>query len=205
MSQNPYDYSTRKGICPISWEDFHGLCKALAAAASRIEPEIILPVGRGGYYPGTLISHMLQVEVYPVRLSRRVNDVVKHASPLWIVEPPAVVAGKRVLVVDEICSSGETLQMVKEKATSLAASLVLSAVFYSHTWGVGVPDYIGLISDELILNPWDREIYRDGEFHFNPEYVEALVQQGLEPETELLIPAGEFKLAKDISQDAEKP
>jgi hypothetical protein len=45
MSQNPYDYSTRKGICPISWEDFHGLCKALAAAASRFELELLIPAG----------------------------------------------------------------------------------------------------------------------------------------------------------------
>ena len=26
MSQRPYDYSRRKGIRPISWEDFHGIC-----------------------------------------------------------------------------------------------------------------------------------------------------------------------------------
>ncbi len=196
MPNRPYDYSTRKGIHPISWEDFHGLCKALAAAASRFEPEIILPIGRGGYYPGTLISHILQAEVYPVRLSRRVNDVVKHESPLWILEPPAAVAGKRVLVVDEICSSGETLQLVKEKTISLGATLVRIAVLYSHSWGTSVPDYIGLITDELILNPWDREIFRDGEFHFHPEYVEAVEKQGLIYGPELLIPANEFKLAK---------
>lgn len=204
MTKRPYDYSTRKGIRPISWEDFHGLCKALAAAASRFEPEIILPVGRGGYYPGTLISHMLQAEVYPVRLSRRVNDVVEHESPQWIVQPPAAVAGKRVLVVDEICSSGETLQLVKEKAISLGASLVRNAVLYSHSWGANVPDYIGLITDELIMNPWDLEIYRDGEFHFHPEYIDALTKQGLEAGPELLIPAGDFRLAKDSNQDVEK-
>jgi uncharacterized protein len=196
MAHHPYDYSTRKGIRPISWEDFHGLCKALAAAASRFEPETILPVGRGGYYPGTLIAHMLQAEVYPVRLSRRVNDVVKHESPQWLVEPPAAIRGKRVLVVDEICSSGETINLVKAKAMSLGASSLRSAVLYSHSWGTQIPDYIGLVSDELILNPWDREIYKDGEFHFHPEYVEALNQQGLEAGPELLIPAGELKLAK---------
>jgi uncharacterized protein len=196
MSQEPYDYSTRKGIRPISWEDFHGLCKSLAVAASRFAPEIILPVGRGGYYPGTLIAHMLQAEVYPVRLSRRVNDEVKHESPQWILEPPAAVAGKRALIVDEISSTGETIQMVKAKAESLGAAAVRSAVLYSHSWGIGVPDYIGLISDELILNPWDREIYKDGDFHFHPEYVQALAQQGLEAEPALLIPAGKFKLAK---------
>jgi hypoxanthine phosphoribosyltransferase len=196
VTKGPYDYSTRKGIRPISWEDFHGLCKALAAAASRFEPEIILPVGRGGYYPGTLISHMLQVEVYPVRLSRRVNDVVTYESPQWILEPLPLVAGKRVLVVDEISSSGETIQMVKEKALSLGAAEVRAAVLFAHSWGTEGPDYIGLVSDELILNPWDREIYRDGDFHFHPEYVEALKQQGLEAGAELRIPAGKFKLAK---------
>jgi hypothetical protein len=78
-------------------------------------------------------------------------------------------------------------------------------VLYAHSWGTGVPDYIGLITDELIMNPWDREIYRDGEFHVHPEYVEALKQQGLETRSEFLIPANEFHLAKDSSPGEEKP
>ena len=196
MSQNPYDYSTRKGIHPISWEDFHGLCKALAVAVASFGPEIILPIGRGGYYPGTLLAHLLQAEIYPIRLSRRVNDAVKYQSPQWIMEPPAVVAGRKVLIVDEICGSGETISMVKEKVAELGASAVRSAVLYAHTWGTGTPDYIGLISDALLLNPWDREILRDGQFQFHPEYAEALAQQGLAAAPELLIPATEFRLAK---------
>lgn len=196
MSQNSYDYSTRKGISPISWEDFHGICKALALAASLFQPEIILPIGRGGYYPGTLLAHLLQVEVYPVRLSRRVNDVVKHATPQWIIEPPAEVAHHRVLVVDEICASGETIQMVKEKTQALGAASVKSAVLYAHTWGASIPDYIGIITDGLLLNPWDREILRERNFVFHPEYVEALKQQDMEATPDMLIRAGVIKLAK---------
>jgi hypothetical protein len=67
---------------------------------------------------------------------------------------------------------------------------------YAHTWGAGIPDYIGLISDALLLNPWDREILRDGRFQFHPEYVEALALQGLEPSPDLLVPATPFRLAK---------
>jgi hypoxanthine phosphoribosyltransferase len=196
MSQNSYDYSTRKGILPISWEDFHGICKALALAVAPFQPEIILPIGRGGYYPGTLLAHLLQVEVYPVRLSRRINDIVKHDRPQWILQPPNEVAGRRVLIVDEICASGETIRMVKEKAVALGASQTRSAVLYAHTWGVSVPDYIGIITDELLLNPWDREILRDGKFHFHPEYIGALKHQGREASLELLIPASRVKLAK---------
>ena len=106
MPKNSYDYKTRKGIHPISWEDFHGICRALALAVCYFRPEIILAIGRGGYYPGTLIAHTLQAELYPVRLSRRINDVVKYERPRWFVEPPAVVSGHRVLVVDDVCASG---------------------------------------------------------------------------------------------------
>lgn len=196
MSQNSYDYSTRKGILPISWEDFHGICKALALSVSHFQPEIILPIGRGGYYPGTLLAHLLQVEVYPVRLSRRVNDVVKHDTPQWIIEPPAEVAYRRVLIVDEICASGETIRIVKEKALTLGAVSAKSAVLYAHTWSTSTPDYIGIITDELLLNPWDREILRDGNFLFHPEYVDALNQQNLEAKPDFLIPTSNIKLAK---------
>ncbi|HSG45077.1 MAG TPA: hypothetical protein VLA72_18165, partial [Anaerolineales bacterium] len=87
MTQNSYDYSTRKGIQPISWEDFHGVCKALALSLAHFRPEVIVPIGRGGYYPGTLIAHLLQVEIYPVRVSRRINDIVKFKEPQWFVAP----------------------------------------------------------------------------------------------------------------------
>jgi uncharacterized protein len=196
MPQNPYDYSTRKGVRPISWEDFHGICKALALSVSRFQPEIILPIGRGGYYPGTLLAHLLQIEIYPVRVSRRINDVVMHENPQWMIEPPAEIAHRRVLIVDEICDSGETILMVKEKAAALGASQVKSAVLYAHTRGASVPDYIGLITDALLLNPWDREIFRDGKFQFHPEYVEALTHQGLEASPQMLIPASIIGLAK---------
>ena len=56
---------------------------------------------------------------------------------------------------------------------------------------------LGIITDELLLNPWDREVFRNGDFHFNPEYAEALVHQGVEAKAELLIPAKVFRLAKE--------
>ena len=196
MSSNPYDYVNRQGVQPISWEYFHGLCKGLVMAVAPFQPEIILPVGRGGYYPGTLMAHMLQAEVFPIRLSRRVFDIVTYPMPHWLLEPLPLVRDKRVLIVDEICSSGETIRLVKAKVDALGARAVRSAVLYAHTKGVNVPDYIGLISDALLLNPWDREIWQDGKFVFHPEYVQALEEQGWKADASLLIPAETIKPAK---------
>jgi hypoxanthine phosphoribosyltransferase len=196
MSNNPYDYENRSGTRPISWEVFHGICKGLVVAISNFQPEIILPIGRAGYYPGTLIAHMLQVELYPVRLSRRVKDIVTYQIPKWLVEPPSEVENRRVLIVDEICSTGETIKMVRQKIITMGAQAVKSAVLYAHTRGASVPDYIGLITDALILNPWDREIWKDGTFQIHPEYSQALRQQGLNVEASFRIDAEVIEIAK---------
>ena len=196
MMDNSYDYENRNGVHPISWEEFHGLCKGLIKATATFQPEIILPIGRGGYYPGTLIAHMLQIEVYPIRLSRRVEDKVVYEIPQWMIKPPIIVKGRRALVVDEICSSGETISLARAEILSMGAVAVKSAVLYAHTWGSQVPDYIGLITDELLLNPWDREIFSDGEFRFHPEYLNALDKQGLKLDSLLLMNIQASTIAK---------
>ncbi len=178
MSSNPYDYENRSGIRAISWEDFHGICKGLVLAMADFRPELILPIGRGGYYPGTLIAHMLQAEISPIRLSRRVKDKITLQTPKWLLEPPAGVKDQRVLIVDEICSTGETLAIVREKVEEMGARAVKSAVLYAHSRAAAVPDYIGVISDSLLLNPWDREIWKDGEFQMHPEVRECAAGTG---------------------------
>lgn len=196
MTPKSYDYSTREGVRPISWNDFHGLVKALAVAVAPWRPEIILPVLRGGAYPGALLAQILQVDVNPVRLSRRENDVVVHESPRWLVAPPPVVAGRRVLVVDEMCSTGETLTLVRQRALALGAAEARAAVLYAHTWGASVADYIGLITDELVMNPWDREIFTTGDFRIHPEHEAALAQQGVAADASLLIHTPRFTATK---------
>ena len=178
MSPNSYDYHNRDGILSLSWNDFHSVCRGIARAAARFQPELVLPIGRGGYYPGTLLAHMLQAELYPIRLSRRVADRVTYQEPRWLIRPPGLASGKRVLVVDEISSTGETIQQVRKEVTRIGAAAVCSAVLVAHTAGLPFVDIAGLITDALVLNPWDREIFVDGEFLLNPEYRQAFGQQG---------------------------
>ncbi len=197
MTNQSYDYSTRQGVLPISWQDFHSICRGMALAAARFDPGIILGIARGGLYPGTLISHLLQGEFYPIRLTRRYRDQVVHEHPEWLVRPPELVRGERVLVVDEICSAGETLRMAKTELLQLGAVEVRCAVMYAHTWGVETPDYIGIVSDQLILNPWDREVIIGGQIVPNAEYVQALNLQNIPPERVLPMPGVEVaRLAK---------
>lgn len=192
-----YSYEKRRGILPISWEDYFGLCEGLALAISPYDPDIILGVARGGLYAATLLSHMLQAELYTIRITRRFKDQVVYDNPVWIVKPPSIVKDQRVLIVDEISGAGQTLMMIKEEVERLGAREMRSAVLYAHEQGKDIPDYIGIISDALILNPWDREIIREGQFNLHPEYVHALALQGIAPNTSLLLGIDPLKLAKE--------
>lgn len=191
-----YSYETRQGVRPISWHDFVALCKGLALAAQNFQPELILGIARGGLYAATLLSHLLRVDLYPIRLTRRVHDRVVHDTPQWVIKPPSEVKGKRVLIVDEICSEGVTLRMAAAEVEWLGAAACQTAVLYAHSWGQAVPDYIGIVSDELLLNPWDREILQDGRFILHPEYVHALEQQGIQADASLNIGIEPYPLAK---------
>ena len=189
-------YENRKGFLSVSWEDYFGLCKSLALTISDYDSEIILGIARGGLYAATLLSHMLQAEFYAIRITRRFKDHVVYDTPMLLVKPPAVVKDRRVLIVDEICGIGRTLSMVKEEVGKLQAREIRSAVLYAHEQGKDFSEYIGIISDALILNPWDREIIQEGTFVFHPEYVYALAQQGMVPDPSLLLGIDQLPLAK---------
>jgi uncharacterized protein len=157
-------------------------------AAVKFEPQVILGIARGGLYAGTLLSHLLRKDMYAVYLTRRHLDEKVSDTPVWRVRPPDLVRGQRVLVVDEISGSGQTLRMVKEELAKMGTGDVRTAVLYAHFGGVAVPDYIGLVSDALIINPWDREIVEEGSIVYHPEYRYALKLQNISPESVLPAP-----------------
>jgi uncharacterized protein len=169
-----YDYSQRVGVEPISWERFEALVRQLAVQIEPDEPQIVLGIARGGLFPATMLSFILRRELYPVRLTRRFNDAVVRQHPTWIIRPPDKVRGRRVLIFDEIADSGQTLAMAAEEVQQMGASHVRTAVLYAHTWAEPRPDSVGLTSDALILNPWDREILVKGQFVTHPELAAAL-------------------------------
>lgn len=172
----PYDYASRDGMVAVDWNMFVGLCKGLALAVEAYNPDVIVGVARGGLYPATQLSHLLQTDLMLVQLSRRVKDEVVHASPIWQVKPGDL-HGKRVLVVDEIADTGETLALVAAECQTAGAAEVRTATLYAHTQSQDSVDYIGIVTDQLIFNPWDREVLQRSTFVPHPEYVGAIQQQ----------------------------
>jgi hypothetical protein len=120
---------------------------------------------------------MLRRELYPARVSRRVNDEVQFQRPQWIVDVAPDVKDKIVAVIDEIADSGETLNLVADRVREKGAQQVITAALVAHSWARPMPAVTALVTDALVLFPWDGQVFIDGRWQSHPELVEALSRQ----------------------------
>jgi uncharacterized protein len=123
------------------------------------------------------VSCALRRELVPVRVTRRVNDVVQYKSPIWRVDVPATVAGQRVAVIDEIADTGETLAIVAARAQERGARQVWTMSLVAHSWADPKPDFTALSSDALVIFPWDKQVLTDKGWQLHPELEPALRSQ----------------------------
>lgn len=173
-----YQYENRDGVVRISWDRFAGLAKSLAEKLAGYEVDCVVGIARAGLFPATAVACALRRELFPVRLTRRVDDRVVHERPMWKVYVPHDVQGKKVVVVDEIADTGETLALAAERVRWRGAREVVTATLVSHSWAKPAPDAVALVSDALIVFPWDEQVYMDGIWRLHPELEEALKLQG---------------------------
>ncbi len=179
----PYDYANRKGVEDISWERFGQMTHSLAEQLAPHNIEMVIGIARAGLFPATAVAAMLRREMFPVSITRRVEDKVVFDKPVWRVDVPALVRGRRVAVIDEMADSGETLAVVAARALERDAAKVVRVALVSHTWAAPAPHITALVSDALVIFPWDREVYAEGRWQMHPELAAALRAQGIDPET----------------------
>jgi len=172
-----YDRLIRKGIHNITWADFGKMASRLASYLEVFAPEVVIGIARGGLFPATAVACSLRVEMFPVRITRRVNDEVVYDDPVWKVPMTDDVAGKTVAIVDEIADSGKTLAKVAKAALEKGATKVITACLVSHSWADPQPGVTVLKTDAFVIFPWDWEILQQGEWQTHPEIEAALKAQ----------------------------
>jgi hypoxanthine phosphoribosyltransferase len=173
-----YDYQHRDGIEPISWERLAELARVLAEKLAVENVEMILGIARAELFPAMLVSCALRRELYPVRMTRRIDDEVKFEKPVRRVNVPEIVKGLRVAVIDEIADSGETLALVASRARERGALHVVTGCLVSHSWAAPGPDHAALISDALVVFPWNKKTYTHDTWQAHPGMTDAVKLQG---------------------------
>lgn len=172
----PYDYAIREGVLELSWEKVGVLARSLAEQLAPHRPTLIVGVARAGLIPAATVAAMLRCNLTPVRLTRRDHDVVVRRHPQWLMDLPPSLTGQRVAVIDEMADSGETLALVAQRCRERGAEVVITASLCAHTWADPAPTHTALLTNALVIFPWDREVYQDGNWIRHPEIEEALRQ-----------------------------
>ena len=174
----PYDYAHRTGVRPLTWDDFANLAARLAELVEPFHPELVLGIARAGLFPATAVACSLRCELYPIRLTRRLNGEVLYDQPVWKVPIPPEVSGKVVVIIDEISDTGQTLALASHKAMSMGVLQVVTASLVSHSWANPFPDIVALNTDEFVIFPWDARVLVKGQWVQHPEIIAGLKAQG---------------------------
>jgi uncharacterized protein len=157
------------GTLELSWELFGELCRGLALrVAQGYEPELVIGIATAGVLPAATVAAMLQVDFESMRITRREGGMV-HPRPSVLSAAPARARGRRVLVVDEIVSSGETLRLALAAVREAGPAEVRTATSFVRPGGYR-PDFWALETDQLIVFPWDREVLEEGALVTPPIY-----------------------------------
>ncbi|MGH7547805.1 MAG: phosphoribosyltransferase [Gemmatimonadales bacterium] len=164
---------TTHGILEVDWPFFGELCRALALKIFReYDPEVVIGIAKAGVIPGAVVASILQRDFASVAITRTETG----ARPVVLAGPPRLVTGKRVLIVDETCDSGDTMKLAVNAVRELRPAALKTAV--SFRTGDYAPDFYALQTDNFIILPWDREVIIGGEIVMRPDYAEKLKELG---------------------------
>lgn len=158
----------------LSWEMFGELCRALALKVARdYDPDIVVGIARAGAVPGAVVATILGVDFYSMIISRKADDDDVRERPEILSAAPREVEGQRVLIVDEVTTSGATLRLALAAVRDTHPIEVRTATSFARTRGYK-PDYFALETDAEVVLPWDHHLLEDDEFVANPRYGDAV-------------------------------
>ena len=137
-------------------DDFLKDGKRLAKMVKNFSPDILIPILRGGM---TLCHYMAEIlNIRDIRcLSSISYDDTKKLDKVEITHIPTLPQNTKILVVDDICDSGDTLSQVintlKEKNTT--CEFKTATLFYKKT-ATFTPDYTLHEAKEWIEFFWSK-------------------------------------------------
>jgi hypothetical protein len=143
----------------VSWRAVESLAHRLAAKvlASGYRPELIVAIGRGGYVPGRLLSDWLGImDLTSFKIEHYRHAEKQHAARVRYPLAEGV-AGRRVLLVDDVADSGETFVVARDHLEERGPPAELrSAVLHYKTASPYRPDFFArTVRDwRWILYPW---------------------------------------------------
>jgi hypoxanthine phosphoribosyltransferase len=155
----------KKAMREIGWAAFGEVARALAATiAEDFHPDTVVGIAKGGVFVGGALAAALQADFRAVRIEKRRRDGDRAPEPG---DQLPDLTGRRILVVDDVASTGSTLAKTRALCRKSGAREVRTAVLVKRPGGAR-PDWHALETDELILFGWDYQLEATGSVAVDP-------------------------------------
>lgn len=143
----------------VGWDAAARMAAALgfAVQSSRDSPEVIIAIGRGGYVPARVVADVLvQETLTSIRVAHWGVAAVERDRAEVTIPLALDIRGRRVLVVDDITDTGETLAVAGEYLAGHHPAEVRTAVLQHKASSTVVPDYyVEYLTDwRWVIYPW---------------------------------------------------
>ncbi len=158
-----------RAVMEVDWPFFGELCRGLALKVSaEYSPDLVVGIARAGVIPGAVIASILRSGFASITATRQHQG----EAPALVSRPTLSPRGKKVLLVDATCDSGDTMRLAASVMREEGAAALMTAV--ALRTGDYRTDFWALQTTAFIILPWDRWVVQDGELVIRPDYEEAL-------------------------------
>ncbi|MFZ2455140.1 MAG: phosphoribosyltransferase [Candidatus Altiarchaeia archaeon] len=150
------EYSCRM----LGWEDAYSLAEKVAKKITRdgYVPDHIIGITRGGWVPAVMLSDLLGVkDLLSMRVEHWGVTAEKDAKAVLKYPLPTDLSGKKILLVDDLTDTGDSIALAIEEIRNHKAAEVRTATLIHKKQSRIEPDYYAKKTGkwEWIILPWN--------------------------------------------------
>lgn len=143
-----------------SWNQIYWFLLYLAKTiqSDNFQANIILGVSRGGWIPARILSDLLENPKLANIKAEFYMGATKSSCKPTITQPVSVsVKDKKILLVDDVADTGESIKLVNSHLKEHGASEIKIATIYYKPWSVIIPNYYAKKTPFWIVFPWETK------------------------------------------------
>ncbi len=143
----------------ISWAEIQRLCHRLTLLikSSGYRPEIVVAIGRGGYVPARLVCDYLDImDLTSIKIEHYLSGSTRQQQAVIRYPLSTKIQNLRVLLIDDVNDSGDTLRIAAEHLQSFKPSEIKTAVMHNKVVTDFPVDYQAkkIIKWRWLIYPW---------------------------------------------------
>lgn len=139
----------------LTYDKYLGLISRLCNKLKKVKFDAVIGISRGGVLPALIISHKFDVPMGVIAAQRYTKD--NKGGNFVCSKNIVLLSNKRlhtVLLVDDICDEGITMQMIKSKLCDKYAKIITATIFARST--KNIPQFVVKhVDDEWIVFPYE--------------------------------------------------